>query len=534
MTSWENFRLISNVDQKESVESSRTYKDTMDLSKSEDFGDVRVASESISTVSPNKITPTTSATTDNVGKFFVVESGADAGTYLITGVDTADYLVEASGQASPAFSGSTGINGTIYDYPNLEDDLNYSRTDRKLIKGTTNHDDAVPTYDDPSDTNNKISSNLLHLSTRHAGSLLVKNSISDNNGGGGYLLATGNEGIRVVLSTLYTTATRLTGLPTLDGPGSPDATNYKLNLVEICDMDGVTLSNQNGDEIWGRLIDGGGTTAGSLTLLGGSSTGEGTDVVVQFFTGDKGGVGTPYTMTASENGKAVQLKFWEMRKRDSLSRDDTPENVGSGRTIHSGNAEHGDDIRDSQEYSGGGDNVTSPVITNSSNFYPFSSNNSNGVANPADTNLTEMANVLNNVNGNMSFTALAQQVTGGNGDTLDWTEIVENMSIFTLQGGAIKVVRFRNSVPLPAESIITIPGNISYKPNVDTEASGLAGQYLKWETGPLNLHPDASDVLHDYAEVSGGVEGVSGGQVKAHRFIRKNQLHTFTIFRANN
>lgn len=533
MASWEDYRLISTVDQKASVESSRTYKDTMVLANSEDFGDVVIAAESITTVAPNKITPTTAASTDNVGHFIFLSGGVDNGTFHIVGVDSGDYVVEASNQTNPNFTGGAGTGEILY-YPNLEDDLNYARTDRKLIKGTTNHHDPVPTYADPDNTANPIIANIEHLKTRHAGALLVKVGVTDVNGGPGYALTTGNEAVRVLTSTLYTNATRLTGLPTIDGSGTPDASNHKLTLVDIKDLDGVPLTRQDGAEIWGRLIDGGGTTAGGLNVLGGPSVGEGTDVVVQFFTGDKGTGGSPYTLTADEDGKVVQFRFWELKKRDSLSRDDTPENVGAGRTIHSGDAEQGDDIRDTQEFTGGGDNVTTPVTTNIANYYAFSSSNANGLSDPANTDLNEMANSLNNVGGPMLFTALAQQATGGNGDTLNWTEIIENLAIFTIQGGDTRIVRFRNTVALPAESVITIPGNISYKPNPDTENSGNAGQYLKVEIGPLNLHPDATDVLHDYEETAGGSEGVSGGQIKIHRFIRKDQLWTFTRFRANN
>jgi hypothetical protein len=48
----------------------------------------------------------------------------------------------------------------------LEDDLNYIRTDRKLIKGTTNCYDNLPTYEKPNAIGTDINVNLTNIADK--------------------------------------------------------------------------------------------------------------------------------------------------------------------------------------------------------------------------------------------------------------------------------------------------------------------------------------------------------------------------------
>jgi hypothetical protein len=60
---------------------------------------------------------------------------------------------------SEAYAGTWKINAPYA----LEDDVNFERTDRRLIKGTTNYYDAVPTYERPSAVGTAVPANLSNI-----------------------------------------------------------------------------------------------------------------------------------------------------------------------------------------------------------------------------------------------------------------------------------------------------------------------------------------------------------------------------------
>ena len=99
----------------------------------------------------------------DVGRFITITgatTGGNDGTFLITEYVDANNIkyVNASG-ATEAFAGTWEIN----DPYSLEDDLNFERTDRKLIKGTTHYYDGVPTYQRPSAIGTDVPANLTNL-----------------------------------------------------------------------------------------------------------------------------------------------------------------------------------------------------------------------------------------------------------------------------------------------------------------------------------------------------------------------------------
>jgi hypothetical protein len=105
---------------------------------------------------------------DSVGRFLTL-SGCDTlgnnGTFLITEyVDaTSVKIYNADGAFPDANSGAIGwIERGSYM---LEDDLNYERTDRKLIKGTANYYSPIPTYTRPDATGTPRDANLTNLAS---------------------------------------------------------------------------------------------------------------------------------------------------------------------------------------------------------------------------------------------------------------------------------------------------------------------------------------------------------------------------------
>ena len=105
-------------------------------------------------------------TADDVGSFLTISgaaSGGNNGTFLITAFTDATEVdvANASGVAGDANNGS--ISAQPREAYSLESNLNYQRTDRKLIKGTTNYYDAIPTYERPSAVGTPVPKNLTNM-----------------------------------------------------------------------------------------------------------------------------------------------------------------------------------------------------------------------------------------------------------------------------------------------------------------------------------------------------------------------------------
>jgi hypothetical protein len=103
-------------------------------------------------------------TSDDIGRFVTVSTPVttpgNAGTFMIESVPSSTQVsyTNASG-ASEAYSGAWEVN----DPYSLEDDLNFTRTDRKSIKGTANYYSEVPTYQRPTAVGTPVSANLTNL-----------------------------------------------------------------------------------------------------------------------------------------------------------------------------------------------------------------------------------------------------------------------------------------------------------------------------------------------------------------------------------
>lgn len=99
----------------------------------------------------------------DIGRWITIAgatTGANNGTFIISGYTSATVITyyNASGVAE-AYSGTW----TIREGYSLEDDLNFTRTDRKNIKGTTNYYDAIPTYERITAVGTDVDANLTNL-----------------------------------------------------------------------------------------------------------------------------------------------------------------------------------------------------------------------------------------------------------------------------------------------------------------------------------------------------------------------------------
>ena len=102
-------------------------------------------------------------TAADIGRFITIAGSttpANDGTFLIEDVPTGTTLeyTNASG-ATEAYTGAWEINEPY----SLEDDLNFERTDRKLIKGTAQHYSDVPSMVRPSAIGVSVPRNLTNI-----------------------------------------------------------------------------------------------------------------------------------------------------------------------------------------------------------------------------------------------------------------------------------------------------------------------------------------------------------------------------------
>ena len=217
----------------------------------------------------------TGITNDSVGRFITI-FGADAagnnGTFLIKstfGATTITYE-NALGVAGDANNGS--IMWIERDPYTLEDDINHSRTDRRLIKGTTNWSDDIPTYVRPTDTLTDVDANLTNIAEKtldaHA-----------------WVFPKFEESVPVVFGDSFVTitdignlkhatSTDITGVPVFDGYDVGNDEALFVKIVDV-DIDGYTdgaelkvLSGPNKDEvIFGQTRAGASTSPDSVEIV---------------------------------------------------------------------------------------------------------------------------------------------------------------------------------------------------------------------------------------------------------------------------
>ena len=265
-------RRPSTLDQDLGIGGSDIQNDTMDQSLEPlELGQVvsgQVGSNaSITSVVSVTVTITglTGVTSDSVGRFITIigaNTPGNNGTFYIrttSGVDTITYINVAA--AAP--DGNNGSISWVEREPyTLEDDINHSRTDRKLIKGTTNWYDDIPTYRRPTDDLTDVITNLTNIAgnTTDAFALIESRSKQSVSVSTGLSFVT----ITDVGNLKHADSVDQTGIPVLDGH---DVGNLHALFVEIVDAeidgygDGANLRVLNGINSGNRVF--GQTKAGA-------------------------------------------------------------------------------------------------------------------------------------------------------------------------------------------------------------------------------------------------------------------------------
>lgn len=179
----------------------------------------------------------TGATSESVGRFLYLLDASNVfnnGYFLIVNVISNNTVIIKNPNAVLPEANNGLITWEEREPYSLADDINFSRTDRKLIKGTTNYFDPVPEYVRPNSTNIQTPANLYNIAgkTLDAHTLIINKRINASiNPGDGYftLVEVGNLKHADPINNL--------GVPVFDGF---DLSNYLSCYVEIIDRTNET------------------------------------------------------------------------------------------------------------------------------------------------------------------------------------------------------------------------------------------------------------------------------------------------------
>jgi hypothetical protein len=148
--------FTSKLEQLEQIHGSLNYNDDISdypLAQAETHGKIKGSGSdgSVLTASPTQFASLSfTFTAQHVGDFIRIPSGPNAGTYKITGFIDANTV----SCASASFTTESSLSFEIRQWQNLEDDLNYTRTQLREILGAGASDwfSDIPTYTNPKDT----------------------------------------------------------------------------------------------------------------------------------------------------------------------------------------------------------------------------------------------------------------------------------------------------------------------------------------------------------------------------------------------
>lgn len=400
------------------------------------------AAASITVTAVVTVTGLSGMTAGSVGNFLTLTgaaTGANNGTFLIS-VFNSPTSVEII-NASAATDGNNGsISWTERQPYSLEDDLNYTRSDRALIKGV-DYDADIPTYFRCTDQSVAVPANLSNVAgkTLDAKSF-VTNRLSPDESvsvGDGYITISGSFG-----TFPYADAIDVTGVPIFDGFDAGNDESVYVELIADGYTDGMSvLGGPNaGDRIFGRARQG---TSGV----------DGYSVEIEFRSvtiGDDISTSSAYTWEAGQSPIIdVYYPF-----RDCL--DTMDENAFRTTLVNGliGDAKLRQDTINLQMTIGVGDGDTdlSGRLTNLVDFFPFSDL-------PDGTpTVVEALNTLNEQIGDRTYTG---SIIGDN-DGYTITETLQNLADAIGVSSAVVRTIERLTSEISAGTPHTLPGGLSY------------------------------------------------------------------------
>lgn len=306
-------------------------------------------------------------------------------------------------------------------------------------------------------------------------------AISDDNSGVGFTTTTGTTGLLIPISTRYATADDRRGLPiysSISGTYWDEGGIDDICVVDLIDtFTGAEFYGATGDLIFGRLHDG----------LDHGGAGDSNDVFVQFYTssGTYSFVGsdpTNITVVYGHRKLMNELNEWEWTRTDFVS-------------SFEGDPAFIEDIANLWEFTGAGNDQTSPTIINTGANYPL---------NPGPSDLEEAINWLNVEIDDMTFTEdnyIADDDSVA--DALDKLDMAIKDVSDAGAAGSLDIYVEDLSADVSAGTLHSLPIGVTYTPDATSGREGsnmdvfLDGQLLAASTGAAGV-----DANRDYAETT--------------------------------
>jgi hypothetical protein len=426
------------------------------------------------------ITGLTGMTTQSVGRFLTMSGAANAGnngTFLIITFNSATSvdISNAAGVFPDANSGA--LVWTERNPYSLEDDVNYTRTDRQKIKGTTNWYDAVPTYTRPTATGTPVDTNLTNIAgkTTDAVAYVVNRAF--------YGQAVAPTNTLVTVSSTgnlkHADATDRTGVPVFDaGPFTGDWQSCYVHIVDgysdgYAGSELVVLSGPNaGERIFGQTFNGASTSPDS--------------VEVRFFSApfnvNYAVTSTPYTWEVGQP-TSINLLYGFNERLDQLD-------VNAFRTVPAlgilTDATLANRVNNLQQVVGVTDGYTNLLgyLTNTTSFFPFFN------LPDATPSVVEALNTLNEQIGNRDYTG--PYLTDG--QTI--TASLQALSNAIAGSNTVRVIE-RLAADVNANTAHTLPGGNTYI--LDGTNNGM---FLWVYTRGVLRDPGPVSAGNDYSETS--------------------------------
>lgn len=196
-------------------------------------------------------------TSADIGRFITIAgstSPGNDGTFMIESVPSGTTLTYTNATGvTEAFAGTWTIN----DPYSLEDDLNFERTDRKLIKGTTNYYDDVPNYVRPSAIGTDVPANLTNIAGKTLDAFTEVRNVKQEDVKLRPTITDGDATLAISDETFTTTgfhfvADDLNSFITISGSTDADGT-YRIKTVtdgQTLELDGLASLTSEGSITW--------------------------------------------------------------------------------------------------------------------------------------------------------------------------------------------------------------------------------------------------------------------------------------------
>lgn len=432
------------------------------------------AAGSISGVASGVVTLTglTGMTANSVGNFLTISgaaNGSNDGTFLIVSyISSSSVGVSNSAGVTPDAGVLTWTERRAYC---LNDDLDFERTDRSLIKGVA-YSAPIPTYQRPTAVGTNVPANLTNI----AGKTTDARGFIFNRLFRGAAVAVSNTVITITSAgnLEHSDAVDKTGVPCFDVP-LPYGNDYLACYVRIVNpADGTefeVLGGANeGERIYGLTQNGSSTSPNSVEVALFSVPGG----------GDLSGDSSPYTWEAGLP-TSVDLVYGYFQRLD-LASDYTLRTIETLGVEESGALRQ--DVTDLQEVIGVADGATFLTLANTGSFFPF-------VDLPdATPSVTEALNTLNAQIGDRNYTGAVLS---------DGQTITASLQALANAVSGSSVVRYieRLAADVLPNTAHTLPGGATYVLDGTDNGLGLS-VYTR------GLLRDPGTVLNgdDYAETS--------------------------------